>query len=46
MDAEFEDAVFGAVGAEAGATGVLVGFKQENRPVLDFVFGEEVDLCV
>jgi len=38
VDAQFEDALFDQIGPEAGATGVLLRFEQENRPVLDVVF--------
>ena len=37
MNAQLEDAIFQAVGAEAGAAGVVVRFEKENRPVLDGV---------
>jgi len=37
MNAQFEDAIFQAIGAEAGAAGVLVRFEKKNRPVLDGV---------
>ena len=46
MNAQLEDGVFRAIGTEAGATGVLVRIKKENRPVLDIVSGAEIYFCV
>ena len=46
VNSEFEDAVFQAIRPEAGATGVLLRLEQENRPVLDIVFGTEFDFRV
>jgi len=44
MNAQLEDAIFEAIGAEAGAAGVLVRFEKENRPVLDGVKRVELHL--
>ena len=46
VNSEFEDAVFQAIRAEAGATGVLLRLEQENRPILDVVLGAEFDFRV
>jgi len=44
MNAQFEDAILQAIGAETGAAGVLVRFEKENRPVLDGVKRVELHL--
>ena len=46
MNAQFEDAVFRAIGTEAGAAGVLVRFAKECWPVLDVVPGAESNFRV
>ena len=46
MNAQFKDAIFQAIGAEAGAAGMLVRFEKENRPVLDVVPGAEINFRV
>jgi hypothetical protein len=46
MNSEFEDLVCEAIGAEAGATDVLLGFEQENRPILDIVSGAEINFSI
>ena len=46
MNAQFEDAILQAIGAETGAAGVLVRFEKENRPVLDVVPGAEINFRV
>ena len=46
MDPQFEDEVFDAVGTQARAADVLLRFEKENRPILDFEFGEKINFCV
>jgi hypothetical protein len=46
MNSQFEDAIFQAIGAEAGASDVLLRFEKENRPILDVVSGAEINFCV
>lgn len=46
MYAEFVDARFELIRAEAGAAGMAVRFEQENGPVLDVVAGGEFNFRV
>lgn len=46
MNSQLEDLVSEAIWAEASATDMLLGFEQENRPILDIVSGAEINFCI